>query len=420
MVPEWTRRCSVIVHRLAKIGLKALPLVVGMRLAAAQNAELLAPLIEKLRADLRSDDPIRFASAGREAAELHVEALAPEIVTALERAPARDLGPLDPKELDDPHPDVGFPAPQDPRFDDARFLHRFVPGALLDSLTQLEVAAPDPFIERTLLWTIATRLDPADPFPYFKGAWLPALVVFAQHGSEYQDLIERIMELTATRRLAPNDLRAWVAADWCATFEPKRLVQTMIDLPTWSVVIDVYGNDHRFGRCGGAWAWFGRPAWPRQFPGEIVNVVDGSLKVGAKCLFDQPVPLFWRRGDPTVIDLDPHPRWDEPDDPVNRPRGDVAVAFLRGAGNLNPAFAATSTEQTFDHDWKGADELLEFARKQRPPIEAEWGAILQALVKRGLIDAATAARKPATIRFEFNDHRYDKRRVTEPLPSPPR
>jgi hypothetical protein len=414
----------VIVNPFVKAWFKALPLVVGVSVARAQEADpfapLLAPLIDRLGADLRSDDPIRIASAARKAAELHLEALAPEIVAALERAPTRDLGPLDPAELEDPPRGHLDPPPPDPRFEETGFLHRYVPGVLLDSLTQLDAAPPEKFIERTLLWTIETRLDPADPFPYFRDAFEPALVLLAQHGSEYQDLIERIMDLTARRELAPNDLRAWIAADWCATFEPKRLALTMIDLPTWSVEIDVVGYEPAIGWLrDGAWACYGRPPRPRRLPVEMLNVLDGLPRVGAKCLFDHAVPLFWRRGDPAVVDLDPRPPWDEPDEPIHRPAGDVAVAFLRGAGLMDPVFAATSTKRSLEHVWKGDGELLDFARQQKSAIETECSAILQALVKRGLIDAATAKQKSASVRFEFEDWRREEQKRAEPLPAPP-
>jgi hypothetical protein len=112
-------------------------------------------------------------------------------MTVIERAPGRDLGPFDPSGLDRWHSALEPPPPRGPRFDDPR-RRRTSSSALL-------------------LASHPARRSP-DPFEYFAGAFAPALVLFAKHGSDDQELVDRIMKLTATggsarmaeRRRAPR------------------------------------------------------------------------------------------------------------------------------------------------------------------------------------------------------------------------
>src|SRR5262249_40739303 len=117
-------------------------------------------LLQSLREDLASDDPLRLAWAAHDVGRWRIKELESAVVTALMRAPKRDLGPLRSARLGTSYADSRLEAydnwleargVEDPATDDRKLLHRYVPAALLDALIELDAIVPPEFMDALLL-----------------------------------------------------------------------------------------------------------------------------------------------------------------------------------------------------------------------------------------------------------------------------
>lgn len=387
--------------------------------AAAQRGQQTS-LLASLREDLASDDPVRIAWAAYDAGRMRVRELAQPIVAALERTPGSDLGPL---EGSNPGTSYGACAFEKELLEgrgvaDPRILRRFVPAVLLDALVELDATAPAWFLENLLLESVPRDFDPPQPCSVFRAARGPALALFARHPSAYPHLADLALDLVAGKALPLDDALALIAADACVATDPKKLAERWLALPEWRVSISVFGGHGpvHLLPCGGCFSpW--TVVWPDRMPPPAIHHFSAEPTSGSLCLFDAPVPLFWRR-DPTLVMDALTARNTVEVDGVGDPEM-IAFAMLRGAAELDPDPAPIRSKQDFHVLWRDADTLLAFAREKRGAIEEKWNAVVAELIFHFRLDGPLPSRYPPRITIEFIDDRGEELRKAEPLPVPP-
>ena len=380
-----------------------------------------AALISSLRTDLAGDDPVRIAWAAHDAGRWHLNELAPAIVAALLQSPKRDLGPLESAQpgttyldLDPEEKGVEHHATRDPKL-----LDRFVPAVLLDALVELDATAPPEFIEQLLLEFSTRAANRTNPFSFFRGAREPALVLFAKHASELPHVVDRVLDLTTEGTLAPTTTLAWIATSFCVANDPRKLAEKWITLPHWQVTIHVRGGGRLpLGMCGGVLR-FWRIAWPDPLPPPAIDLFSAVPEVGALCLVEKPLPLFWRHSSSQRMDASPERFAGEPDEVSSNPGDNFVITMLRAAGEVTSDRPVVPLQQSFEFDWRDNDSLLAFARTRRSEIEACWKEVVAALIYHYRIDGPLPDRYPPRITIDFIDERSAALRRSDPLPDPP-
>jgi hypothetical protein len=381
-----------------------------------------ASLLQSLREDLASDDPVRIAWAAHDVGRWRIQELESAVVTALMRAPKRDLGALPSARPGTAYSDCN-PKTQSVEGHatlDPHLLHRYVAAVLLDALVDLDATVPQEFMQQLLLESTTRNADAPSPFSFFRGARGPALVLFAKHTADYSRIVDRVVALTAKGELTPTNTLTWIAASWCVPHDPKKLAEQWLALPNWRVTIKVRGGHGLVpvGNCGGMhlpWSI----AWPDRFPPPVFDLFTATPTAGSVCLVEKPVPLFWRRESSLVMEWFVEQYAGEPDEVDFSLRDTFVVTMLRAAGEVIPARPAIPVQQEFTIDWHDNDSLLLFARAKRAEIESCWKEVVAALIYHYRVEGPLPDRYPPAIKIDFIDERGAALRKSDPLPDPP-
>jgi len=381
-----------------------------------------ASLLQSLREDLASDDPVRIAWAAHDVGRWRIKELESAVVTALMRTPKRDLGPLQAAKPGTLYSDCNpkTQSVENHATSDPQLLHRYVPAVLLDALIDLDATVPQDFMEQLLLEFTTRNAEAPNPFSFFRGARGPALALFAKRTSEYPRIVARVVALTAKGELTPTDTLAWIAASRCVACDPKKLAEQWLALPNWHVTIHVRGGNGpvAVGNCGGVhqpWSI----AWPDRLPPPSFHLFSAAPAIGAVCLVEKPLPLFWRRDSSLVMEWFVEEFAGESDEVFLTLRDTFVVTLLRAAGEVIPSGPAIPLQQEFTFDWRDNESLMTFAKAKRAEIEACWKEVVAALIYHYRVDGPLPVRYPPRITIDFVDERGTTLRKSNPLPDPP-